>query len=353
MKNVFVYFLQGYSYRQIATKIKAEDTNHKHTWNPTLISRILRNEKYKGYVIHQKTVTIDVLTHKRIVNDGIEPKYTIKDHHPAIVSEDTFDYVQLLLSKNKGLINDSDHSNYYELAGLVVCEKCGRTLRKIKYPYNNEEVLTCKGRSKDSNNYLPCDSGVLPLNTIIKLTNKIVKDVQLDNSTTNSFVMSLVNEASVETFMPKIEYYNRRIKETDKNISDLVKARITSEMNDYSDKFTRLKAERETLQNELEKIKELARQNYELKKQAKQIEFILKNNNDIDLHAVRSMIYRIIHRTDGSLTFVLKGPGFESIDKENIESAIKNAVPSPISIFTDENNVINYNTILLKGDTNA
>jgi len=36
----------------------------------------------------QKRVTVDFLTHKRVPNKGIQPKYFIEDHHPAIISKE-------------------------------------------------------------------------------------------------------------------------------------------------------------------------------------------------------------------------------------------------------------------------
>ena len=50
--------------------------------------KILKNEKYCGDALCQKTVTTDFLTHKSVKNNGLEPQYFIEDHHPAIIMKD-------------------------------------------------------------------------------------------------------------------------------------------------------------------------------------------------------------------------------------------------------------------------
>lgn len=58
----------------------------KTHWNLSLIQSILKNEKYKGDLLQQKTYTVDFLTHKRSKNRGEKPQFLIKNNHDAIVS---------------------------------------------------------------------------------------------------------------------------------------------------------------------------------------------------------------------------------------------------------------------------
>ena len=57
------------------------------------ISKILRNEKYTGGVILQKSYVSNVLDGKQKRNDGQIPKYYIENTHPAII--DQADYERL------------------------------------------------------------------------------------------------------------------------------------------------------------------------------------------------------------------------------------------------------------------
>lgn len=70
-------------------------------WTAPAIYRILRNEKYFGDVIMQKTYTVDCFTHKKKINRGEKPKYLLKNGIPAIVSKEDWLIVEELLKNPK------------------------------------------------------------------------------------------------------------------------------------------------------------------------------------------------------------------------------------------------------------
>lgn len=49
---------------------------------------ILKNEKYCGDALCQKTVTVDFFTHKSVKNNGLEKQYFIEGHHTPIVEKE-------------------------------------------------------------------------------------------------------------------------------------------------------------------------------------------------------------------------------------------------------------------------
>lgn len=63
----------------------------KGRWSRETISKLLRNEKYTGSVLLQKTYVPDVFSGKQTKNRGELPQYLIERHHPAIVSRKLFD----------------------------------------------------------------------------------------------------------------------------------------------------------------------------------------------------------------------------------------------------------------------
>lgn len=69
-------------------------------WTAGAVYGILKNEKYCGDVLMQKTVTPDCLTHRSVKNTGQERQYMMRDYHPAIVSRSDWLEVQQRL-KNK------------------------------------------------------------------------------------------------------------------------------------------------------------------------------------------------------------------------------------------------------------
>ena len=71
-------------------------------WQNTVILRVIRNEKYCGDVLMQKTITVDYLTHKTKKNEGEADQYFIPDHHVGIVSHEDWDRAQELLERIAG-----------------------------------------------------------------------------------------------------------------------------------------------------------------------------------------------------------------------------------------------------------
>lgn len=60
---------------------------------------MLRNEKYMGDALLQKTYTVDFMTKKKVMNKGIVPQYYVEDDHEAIIPKDLFYRVQEELAR--------------------------------------------------------------------------------------------------------------------------------------------------------------------------------------------------------------------------------------------------------------
>ena len=103
-------------------------------WSYTVILRILRNEKYCGDLVQQKTYTPDYLTHQKKRNHGEVETVTIRDHHEPIISRKRFESVQRELERRKpSQSTDGTFANRYALSGKIVCAECGaRFVRRQK-----------------------------------------------------------------------------------------------------------------------------------------------------------------------------------------------------------------------------
>lgn len=60
----------------------------------TRSDKMLRNEKYVGEVLMQKTYTSDFLTGKREKNQGQLDAYLVENAHEPIIDRETFELVQ-------------------------------------------------------------------------------------------------------------------------------------------------------------------------------------------------------------------------------------------------------------------
>ena len=102
IRIIYDMYLNGYSSPQIAdilTKSGVPTATNLTTWSSGAVLGILRNEKYCGDVLCQKTIAMDIFSHKSIKNTGQKPQYFIEGHHPAIIEKDDWLRVQQLIKE--------------------------------------------------------------------------------------------------------------------------------------------------------------------------------------------------------------------------------------------------------------
>ena len=68
---------------------------------PSGVRGIIKNEKYKGDLLLQKTITTDPISKRCIENFGEEEQYYVHDHHEPIVSREVWEQAkEIRLSRN-------------------------------------------------------------------------------------------------------------------------------------------------------------------------------------------------------------------------------------------------------------
>lgn len=142
IRKIFQLYLDGSTLQQIKEYLELNQINTasgKETWATVVIQKILRNEKYKGDTMLQKTFTEDFITGKRRKNIGQRSRYYIKDSHPAIISTEVFDKVQEEMARRARLIHKGDgtvepngnkYNGKYLLGNLLMCGDCGASYRR-------------------------------------------------------------------------------------------------------------------------------------------------------------------------------------------------------------------------------
>lgn len=96
VRLIYQMFADGYPISRIRMVLDSQGIPAPRggKWSVSTIRNILMNEKYCGDVVMQKTVTIDLFTHKSVKNDGRAAMYRIKNHHEAIISRELWLKVQ-------------------------------------------------------------------------------------------------------------------------------------------------------------------------------------------------------------------------------------------------------------------
>ena len=93
--HIFERFAAGDSLGKISASLARMGVlspTGKEIWSKETISKILNNEKYLGDVILGKTQFINGM---QVKNNDLNTKTVMMNHHPAIITEELYDLVQI------------------------------------------------------------------------------------------------------------------------------------------------------------------------------------------------------------------------------------------------------------------
>ena len=141
VKRIYREYLEGASLQQIGRGLEADSIltgAGKKKWRPESLQKILKNEKYIGDALLQKTYTVDFLEKKRVPNNGIVPQYYVENSHEAIIPRDLYMQVQEEMIRRANLHSGQErkkrvYSSKYALSSIVYCSKCGDIYRRIAW----------------------------------------------------------------------------------------------------------------------------------------------------------------------------------------------------------------------------
>lgn len=144
---IFRMYADGYGYSDILDALIGERTGSGAFFGKNSLSEILRNEKYTGVYIFNRSAAKDE-TGKRNNHASKDPSEIIRipDGMPRIIDDETFALVQKRLH-NRSRNAAATAKRVYLLSGLLVCGKCGAPLHGA----------TChSGRNKSEYSYYAC-----------------------------------------------------------------------------------------------------------------------------------------------------------------------------------------------------
>jgi site-specific DNA recombinase len=103
VRRIFQMYLDGMGSVKIMKLLTAEGVPAPEggLWNASVIMMMLRNEKYAGDLLLQKTFTNNHVEKKQIANRGELPQYYVSYDHEAIIGRETFDAVQEEIARRR------------------------------------------------------------------------------------------------------------------------------------------------------------------------------------------------------------------------------------------------------------
>ena len=175
IRRIFHSFLAGYSIGRIKTELEQDGIRsamQKGQWSRSTIEGILRNEKYIGDALLQKTYVTDCISKKVKKNNGELPQYYVKDNHPAIIERNIFTQVQEELarrnskpkvSQKASKTNRGKFSSQYALTELLYCGECGTPYRRCTWARNGQKKIVWRCINRLENGKTICkDSPTIP-----------------------------------------------------------------------------------------------------------------------------------------------------------------------------------------------
>ncbi len=133
VRRIFHAYVSGQSSIEIARRLVSECTPSLlgGEWTAKRVREILKNEKYTGNALLQKTFISDYMTKRKVVNHGKLPQYFVTQGHEAIIDQETYDKVQSMLTASLKRNQPAKPVNArYPLTGKIVCGNCGKHLQR-------------------------------------------------------------------------------------------------------------------------------------------------------------------------------------------------------------------------------
>ena len=139
IRYIYYLFLAGKTAKYIASLLTESNISTPaglKTWHPSVVVSILKNEKYCGNALLQKTYISDFLTKKAKKNQGEFPQYFVENDHEGIIDVDVWNEVQSMIDNR-----DRTYSGCSVFSHKLVCSVCGGTfIRRTRYYKSQPEA---------------------------------------------------------------------------------------------------------------------------------------------------------------------------------------------------------------------
>ena len=194
VREIFSMYMTGLGPKEISRVLRKRGIKglRGSPMSANTVTHILRQEKYMGDSILQKTFTVDHISHLKVVNRGERDRYYAEETHPPIITKEEFDEVQEEIErrKNAGSLECNWKIVKSPFTSKVICSECGRTFRRRSNKQKNGKIYykwTC-GERIDKRSGCGCTSKSIPEWALYSLTAEILGK---ENFTSEDFDESL------------------------------------------------------------------------------------------------------------------------------------------------------------------
>ena len=270
IRRIYMDFLSGTSLKDIAANLTADGVptaKGNEIWTREVVQSILRNEKYVGDALLQKTFVENCLTHKSKTNDGELPQYYVKDNHPAIIERGMWNQTQEELTRRGGkrkvkevgtTTEQGKYSSKFALTELLICGECGTPYRRCTWSRNGKKkiVWRCISRLDYAKKYCkesPTVEENILQDAIIGAITELARTNPAALDTLKQHIGMGLTGKDADADDPYA--IQARIGEITAALSELYELQAKNRSDNYDSQFEALYSERNDLKDKLEQIK--------------------------------------------------------------------------------------------------
>ena len=247
VRRIYREYLEGFSMDKIAAGLERDGVltgAGKVKWHTSTINKILRNEKYMGDALLQKTYTTDFLTKKRIKNNGTVPQYYVESDHEAIIPKDIFLLVQEELVRRRVVRTSKNgkRRNYsckHCFAQMVFCGDCGEFYRRVHWNNRGCKSIVWRCCSRLENTGHACRSRTVNEGLLEQVSIDAINQVLCEKDdflkTLQSNIATVIRQG--DTLSPEV--IDERLQELQKEL--LKKANQKDDYDAIADEILRLR----------------------------------------------------------------------------------------------------------------
>ncbi len=272
VRMIYDLFLDGLSFTRIKKALENQNlltATGKKIWSESNIKSILKNEKYVGDALLQKTFTVDCISKKVQKNNGERPMYLVTNHHDPIIDRDTFNRVQQELARrtskrkisDKTITEQGKYSSKYALSELLICGHCGTPYRRCTWTScgRKQIVWRCISRLEYGKKYCT-DSPTIHEEPLQRAILSAVNEYLDCREEIAKILKANIGSVLECQGQQKIINLENRLKELDKARNDIISL-ITSggcDEDKMDSEFAKIYAEEQSVNEQLAELKKKA-----------------------------------------------------------------------------------------------
>lgn len=256
IKRIYREYLEGASMLKIKRGLEADGILNgagNEKWHTSNINQILRNEKYIGDALLQKTYTTDFLTKTRVKNHGVVPQYYVENSHEAIIPREIFMRVQEELIQRRIVHTSPNGKNrtfscIHCFSNMIFCGVCGEVFRRVHWNNRGKKSVVWRCVSRLENTGLFCEARTVLESTLEQVMVTAINQALCDK---DHFLITL--QKNIETVI--CHESSHTLTAIDKRLTELQAEllKLASSKSDYEkvgDEIYRLREEKQKAQVE-------------------------------------------------------------------------------------------------------